>query len=86
MAPTMYRKPKTLAELRACVCVREVYRDSDGLWVELNNGWKNTYDEPRGALHGIHENSLKDALLRWDGIKPCDCADCTAAVAKEKTR
>lgn len=75
---TTIRKPKTLAALRADPRVERVYRDSDGLWVELHYGFKNTFDEPRGALHGIHENSLKDALLRWDGIQPCDCDDCLA--------
>lgn len=79
---TKTRKPKTLAQLRADPRISSVYRDSDGLWIELRYGWANTYDEPWGGLHGIHENTLKDALLRWDGIKPCACADCTAHAAK----
>lgn len=73
------RQPCTLAALKADPRVLRVYRDSDGLWVDLRNGWKNTYDEPHGALHGIHEDTLRSALVRMPFVKECDCAECVAA-------
>lgn len=73
------RQPRTIRQLALDPRVLRVYRDSDGLWVDLADGWKNTYDEPRGALHGIHEDRLSDALVRMPYVKPCDCDECTEA-------
>jgi hypothetical protein len=70
---------KTLDKLAAHPGVATIYRDSDGIWVDLRNGWKNTYDEPRGALHGIHEDTVRSVLLRAGNIVPCDCEDCQVA-------
>lgn len=76
------KHPKTLGALMADPRVKRVYRDSDGLWVDLANGWKNTYDEPLGALHGIHENTVRDACNRMPSVLPCDCEFCLQAKAK----
>jgi hypothetical protein len=73
------RRPRTIADLRADPRVLRVYRDSDGLWVDLRDGWKNSYDEPKGALHGIHEDTLKEALVRMPHVVPCDCEWCAKA-------
>ena len=80
------RQPRTLAQLKADPRVESVYRDSDGLWVELHPGWKNTYDEPRGCLHGIHEDTVRDAALRMPGVVPCACADCAVSIARSIRR
>jgi hypothetical protein len=61
-----------------------VYRDSDGIWLELNYGWRNTYDEPIGALHGIHEDRVADVLRKLSGIAPCDCEDCTEGLTRNE--
>jgi hypothetical protein len=56
--------------------VAQVYRDSDGWWCDMADGWRNGFDEPRGALHGIHEDRLRD-ILRQDvwrrqlRLRPC---------------
>ena len=71
---------KSLDKLGADPRVQEVYKDSDGIWVELHRGFKNTYDEPLGALHGIHEMNVRDVLRRVSGIAPCDCIDCRGVV------
>jgi hypothetical protein len=72
------KKPKTFAQVKADPRVRDAYRDSDGWWIELRSGWRNAYDEPIGALHGIHEDTLRAALDRMPYVAPCDCADCGA--------
>ena len=67
---------RTLDELRSHPGVERIYRDSDGIWADLRAGWRNSYDEPIGALHGIHENTARDVLRRVRGIVPCDCPEC----------
>jgi hypothetical protein len=73
---------KGLDKLAAHPGVDYIYRDGDGIWVELRYGWRNTYDEPVGCLHGIHEDTVRDVLLRKGHIVPCDCADCIEGAAR----
>ena len=76
---------KTLDRLGRHPGVERIYRDSDGIWVDLKNGWRNSYDEPRGALHGIHENTARDILDRVSGIVRCEF-DCCKKEASDGAR
>ena len=78
----MTKHPTTLAAANSDPRVRDAYRDSDGVWIELIHGWGNFYDEPRGGLHGIHETSVRAALRALRGARPCDCAECVAGLSK----
>ena len=72
----------TLAAVNNDPRVRSAYRDSDGVWIELKYGWANLCDEPNGGLHGIHEDTVRDALRKFRGAGPCDCADCVEGLAR----
>jgi hypothetical protein len=76
------RQPRTLAALKTDPRISEVYRDSDGIWVYFVYGWRNTYDEPMGCLHGIHEDTVKAVLARVPSIAACDCPDCLSGGVK----
>jgi len=45
-------------------------------WIYLNPGWKNAWLDPLGALHIIHEPTVKEVLEQFRGIAPCDCDEC----------
>lgn len=74
---------KILDKLRRHPGVREVYHDSDGWWMELKDGFRNSYDEPLGYLHGAHEDTLTALARRLKGIEPCDCPECVPPTPKE---
>lgn len=76
----MTTRYRTLDQLRQHPAVLRIYRDSDGIWVDLKDGYRNGFDEPRGALHGIHENTVRDVLMRVSGIVSCDCPECSTAL------
>jgi len=76
------QNPTTLDAANSDPRVASAYRDSDGVWIELESGWGNFYDEPRGGLHGIHETSVRAALRALRGARPCDCADCVEGLHK----
>jgi hypothetical protein len=78
----MTRHPTTLTAANSDPRVDSAYRDSDGVWIELTYGWANLYDEPHGNLHGIHEDTVRDALRKLRGAGPCGCHDCVAGLAK----
>ena len=52
--------------------VHEIYRDSDGIRVELERGYT---ADPRDA-HDIHEDTVRDALDRAANIQECRCDGC----------
>ena len=70
------RQPRTRAEASTDPRVERIYHDSDGWWIDLKDGWRNGFDEPRGALHGIHEDRLRDALSKMSGVVACTCGEC----------
>ena len=78
----MTKHPTTLTAANSDPRVDSAYRDSDGVWIELKYGWANLYDEPHGNLHGIHEDTVRDALRKLRGVGPCGCHDCVAVLAK----
>ena len=78
----MTTKPTTLATVNNDPRVDSAYRDSDGVWIELKYGWANLCDEPNGGLHGIHEDTARDALRKFRGVGMCDCADCVEGMHK----
>jgi len=68
---------KTLDKLAEHPGVREIYSEGeDGIWVEFIPGYRNSYDEPVGCLHGIHEWNVRDVLRRKNHIVKCDCKEC----------
>ena len=69
---------KSLDKLGADPRVASIFKYADGIWVYLVYGYKNGFDDPVGALHIIHENTVKDVLMRVSGIKPCACKECRA--------
>lgn len=56
--------------------VREIYKDSDGIWCELQAGFG--WD----GCHGLHENTVKEMLAQVRYIRPCACADCQRTLAR----
>lgn len=54
--------------------IQEEYRDSDGYWIYLKNGWR-----IRGDAHGIVENSKREARAKLADAIPCNCAECRKA-------
>lgn len=54
--------------------IQHEYRDEDGYWIELKPGLKDD-DDPLGAVHGIHEDTKREAYEH--GVLRCDCDDCT---------
>ena len=78
----MTKHPTTLAAANNDPRVDSAYRDIDGVWIELKYGWGNFYDEPRGGLHFIHEDTARDVLRALRGARPCDCPDCVAGLSK----
>lgn len=63
---------KTLNVVNADARVKEVFEDSDGIWLWLNRGWT---ADPRDA-HDIHEMTVRDTLSRYRDIVACTCEDC----------
>ena len=54
------------------------YLDSDGYWIDLAPGYRNAGQDPVGHLHGIHEDTKREARGWLKYVKPCDCGDCKA--------
>ena len=55
--------------------VQRQYRDSDGYWIDLRCGWRNMLD-PVCPLHGIHEDTKREAEFWLRRTEPCDCDEC----------
>ncbi len=63
---------RSLDRLGRHSAVSNIYRDSDGLWVELHPGWtSNPWD-----AHDIHEHTVRAVLDAARAIQRCDCAEC----------
>jgi hypothetical protein len=56
--------------------VQRVYRDSDGIWLDLHYGWT---ADPLGA-HDIHENTVRDVLTHLRCVVPCRCEQCAPRI------
>lgn len=62
---------KSLDRLGQDPRVREIYKDSDGLWLTTRAGF---CTDPE--CHTAHGENVRDLLLMVKGIAPCACADC----------
>lgn len=54
------------------------YRDSDGYWIELADGWQNGNDP---GTHGIVEETKGAAYQTLKMARPCECEDCKIRLA-----
>ena len=54
------------------------YRDSDGYWIELKDGWENGADP---GTHGIVEDTKAQAYSTLRLARPCDCGECVRRLA-----
>jgi hypothetical protein len=63
--------------------VAEEYRDSDGYWIYLKPGFRSGQD-PAGCVHGIVEDTKRDARSWIPNTLTCDCAECLALIAAAK--
>jgi hypothetical protein len=71
----MTNKPQRVAAKH----IASEYKDSDGYWIDLKQGWKWSGD-PLGVVHGIHEETRQRA--RRETVVRCDCDQCTSAAIK----
>jgi hypothetical protein len=55
--------------------VLDEYRDDDGYWINLRDGFH------IDGAHAIHESTKARARKRLKDVRPCACADCRAALA-----
>lgn len=62
---------KSLNALAKHEGVERIYRDSDGIWVDLKRGWCN---DPE--THGYREDTVKEILGRKNEICRCKSACC----------
>ncbi len=53
--------------------IRKFYRDPDGIWLELNPGWRASESD---YVHQIHEMTSRDIIAAFREVHPCDCDDC----------
>lgn len=67
---------KMLAEKK----VQSVDKDSDGIWVYLN--WGRCLDFPNSGGHLVHEDTQEACLMALGNTFPCNCKECTSALAK----
>lgn len=74
----MKKLMKMLAEKK----VQSVDKDSDGIWVYLN--WGRCLDFPNSGGHVVHEDTQEACLMALGATFPCNCKECTAALAKAK--
>jgi hypothetical protein len=51
------------------------YRDDDGYWIEFKPGL-HCGDDP--TVHGIHEDTKRDAYSRLCFVEACACKECIA--------
>jgi len=64
---------KTLNRLGTDPRVSNIYRDSDGIWCELADGFQNGTDP---GTHAIHEDTARDVISSASLIQPCGCDEC----------
>lgn len=76
---------KVLEKIRADKRVEEVYsehgnmdRNRDDWWIHLRAGW---CSDPE--THLIHQQTLTDCYEELRRVQPCDCKECTEALATE---
>lgn len=51
--------------------IRDWYKDSDGVWINLNYGWA------RDGLHCVHETTVTEAVAAFNKeVVPCACREC----------
>lgn len=58
--------------------IKNEYRDSDGYWIELADGWENGADP---GTHGIVEDTKREAYRTLTMARRCRCADCQQRLA-----
>jgi hypothetical protein len=56
--------------------VQEFYRDEDGYWIHLKNGYADTMFDPLQPCHTINEDTLTRAKQRLKDVEICNCSDC----------
>ncbi|MBR2592021.1 MAG: hypothetical protein IKD62_03540 [Oscillospiraceae bacterium] len=47
--------------------IRDCWRDSDGMWIMLNDGWEASRMD--SGCHTIHEDYMKDLRYQIGGIR-----------------
>ena len=56
---------------------QSLYRDEDGWWADLPDGW---CEAGNPGCHGIHEDTKAEVLRGIADITPCECSgQCTRA-------
>jgi hypothetical protein len=75
----MKKTSRRTAPSRRSVIAKE-YRDVDGYWIDLKPGWRSGQD-PVGCLHGIVEDTKREAYSWLTSVLPCDCEDCKRELA-----
>lgn len=61
--------------------IRHEYRDGDGYWIDLEDGWQNGNDP---GAHSIVEDNKRKAYQTLKNAKPCYCPSCLRAKRKEE--
>ena len=51
--------------------IQEAWRDSDGYWIALRNGY---CDAENPQCHQIHEDTRREAMAH--NVERCDCRAC----------
>lgn len=85
--------PKSIAKLaQSCpakvASVSVEFDEFDGpsspysYWLYLKPGWINHAAE----THFVHEVSVADFMESWRSVRPCECDDCRATIAKTEGR
>jgi len=58
--------------------ILDEYRDSDGYWINLRDGFQNGSDP---GTHAIHEDTKTAAYSKLSMVRPCACAECLDRIA-----
>ena len=59
-----------------------VYKDCDGWWLELKDGWAfDPASPPYGGCHTVSEDTLTELVGHLAEIQKCECAPCLKAKA-----
>ena len=53
--------------------IDRVYRDGDGIWLDLRRGWRAGLCD---YTHTLHEYSAREIVSAFREVHPCDCEEC----------
>jgi len=56
--------------------IADIYRDSDGLWLNLQYGWQS------GGAHCVHEATAREVISAFRSVAACNCRECRTGGAE----